>query len=185
MAKIQISDGTISSSAPINIKIGQISSSLTISSSSIDIENSYLTLPELVDEPGLPPPGRIALYVSSENSKLYYKNDFGDVYDLSNGNNSVYDDLYKINISSSTTLLPYQRVAFCRNNIQSSVAVILPLASQAQPKEYYFIKADSVTGSIIIYGNSADTINGLSTYELNGPNQSVVLISDGQNWFVF
>ena len=92
---------------------------------------------------------------------------------------------FKVNISSSTTLLPYQRVAFCRNNLQSSIAVILPLANQAQPKEYYFIKADSASGSIIIYGNSSDTINGQSTYELNGPNQSITLISDGQNWFVF
>lgn len=184
MAKIVIKDGELSSSAPINFKVGRSSASLNINSASLDLESAYLTLPELIEEPPLPPPGKIALYVSSEDSKLYYKNDFGDIYDLSYGNNST-NVLYKVNISSSTTLLPYQRVAFCKNTIHTSISVILPLASEAQPKEYYFIKADSVTGSIIIYGNSADLINGQSMYELNGPNQSVILISDGQNWFVF
>lgn len=184
MAKIVIKDGELSSSAPINFKVGGASASLNINSASLDLESAYITLPELIEEPPLPPPGKVALYVSSEDSKLYYKNDFGDVYDLSYGSNST-EILYKVNISSSTTLQPYQRVAFCKNNIQTSLAVILPLASQAQPKEYYFIKADSISGSIIIYGNSSDLINGQSTYELNGAHQSVILISDGQNWFVF
>jgi hypothetical protein len=183
MAKIVTSNGQISSSAPIDFKIGA-NSALRINSSSIDVENGYLTIPELIEPPDLPGPGKVAIYVSAEDSKLYYKNDFGDIYDLSYGNNSV-SNLYKINVSSSIILQPYQRAVFCKNSIQSSVAVILPLASEAQPKEYYFIKADSVSGSIIIYGNSSDTINGQSTYELNGPNQSVILISDGQNWFVF
>lgn len=183
MAKIVTSNGQISSSAPIDFKIGA-NSALRINSSSIDVENGYLTIPELIEAPSLPEPGKVAIYVSAEDSKLYYKNDFGDIYSLSQEANNT-SNVSKINISSSTTLMPYQTIAFCRNSIQSSVAVILPLASEAQTKEYYFIKADSITGSIIIYGNSADTINGQSTYELNGPNQSVILISDGQNWFVF
>jgi hypothetical protein len=183
MAKIVTGNGQISSSAPIDFKIGA-SSALRINSSSVDVETGYLTIPELIEPPNLPEPGRVAIYVSAEDSKLYFKNDLGDTYSLSQESANT-SNSFKVNVSSSTTLMPYQRVAFCRNNIQTSVAVILPLASQAEPKEYYFIKADSITGSIIIYGNSSDTINGQSTYELNGPNQSVTLISDGQNWFVF
>lgn len=98
MAKIVTSDGQISSSAPINVIIGAVSSSLYISSASIgigtttpdsalDIESGYITLPELVYEPETVniTPGKGALYLSGADSKIYFKNDLGDVYDLTTG----------------------------------------------------------------------------------------------------
>jgi hypothetical protein len=97
LAKIVTSNGQISSSAPINIKIGA-SSSLYISSGSIgigtttpdsalDIESGYITLPELAIEPETVniTPGKGALYLSGADSKIYFKNDLGDVYDLTLG----------------------------------------------------------------------------------------------------
>jgi hypothetical protein len=97
LAKIVTSNGQISSSAPIDIKIGA-SSSLYISSGSIgigtttpdsalDIESGYITLPELAIEPETVniTPGKGALYLSGADSKIYFKNDLGDVYDLTLG----------------------------------------------------------------------------------------------------
>lgn len=98
MAKIITSNGIISSSAPINIKIGAVSSSLYIDSGSIgigtttpdsalDLESGYITLPELAFEPETVniSPGKGALYLSGADSKIYFKNDLGDVYDLTLG----------------------------------------------------------------------------------------------------
>lgn len=98
MSKIITSNGQILSSESINIKIGEASSSLYINSSSIgigtltpdsalDLEFGYITLPELVYEPDTEniSPGKGALYLSAVDSKIYFKNDLGDVYDLTTG----------------------------------------------------------------------------------------------------
>lgn len=84
MAKIILKDGTISSSAGINIAISG-STVLSIGTSSLDLETSYLTLPELVEQPSIPAPGKGSLYISSSDSRLYYKNDLGDTYNLTTG----------------------------------------------------------------------------------------------------
>jgi len=94
-------------------------------------------------------------------------------------------DLTKISVSSSVSLSITQRAVFAKNNTSSSVSVTLPSASLADSKEYYIIKADSLTGSVIISGSSPNLINGQATYELNGPYQSVTLIHDGVDWFIF
>lgn len=98
MAKIITSNGQISSSAGINVKIGSVTSSLFIGSASIgigtttpdsalDIESGYITLPELASEPETSniSPGKGALFLSGADSKIYFKNDLGDVYDLTLG----------------------------------------------------------------------------------------------------
>lgn len=93
MAKIILKDGTISSSAGINIDISG-STILSIGTGSLDLQTDYLTLPELIDTPLVPQPGRGAIYISSSDSRLYYRNDLGDVYDLtsvSTGGNGTGD----------------------------------------------------------------------------------------------
>ena len=94
MAKIVTLNGQISSSAPIDFKIGASSSfyigngsigiGTTTPDSALDIESGYITLPELVYEPETVniTPGKGALYLSGSDSKIYFKNDLGDVYDL-------------------------------------------------------------------------------------------------------
>jgi hypothetical protein len=94
-------------------------------------------------------------------------------------------ELTKLIVSSSVSLSPTERAVFAKNNISSSLSVTLPSASLADSKEYYIIKADSVSGSVIISGSSPNLINGQSTFELNGPHQSVTLIHDGTDWYVF
>lgn len=81
MAKIILKDGTISSSAGINIDISG-TTVLSIGTASTDLQTEYLTLPELIDIPVVPQPGRGAIYISSSDSRLYYRNDLGDIYNL-------------------------------------------------------------------------------------------------------
>jgi hypothetical protein len=94
-------------------------------------------------------------------------------------------DLTKLIVSSSVSLTSTQRAVFAKNNISSSFSITLPSVSTADSKEYYIIKADSISGSVIISGSSPNLINGQSTFELNGPHQSVTLIHDGTDWYVF
>ena len=93
--------------------------------------------------------------------------------------------LTKLIVSSSTSLLTDQRAVFAKNNISSSLSITLPSASLADSKEYYVIKADSVSGSVSILPSSPDLINGASSFDLNGPYQSITLIHDGTDWYVF
>jgi len=91
VAKIITKNGLISSSAGIEFQTGA-SASLYVSSSgvgigtdspsaSLDIEDGEILLPEGF-EPGLPPAGKGYLYGSGSDSHVYWKNDLGDVFDL-------------------------------------------------------------------------------------------------------
>ncbi len=93
--------------------------------------------------------------------------------------------LEKTLVSASISLSASQRAVFAINNITSSLTITMPSVSTADSREYHIIKADSLTGSVFISGSSPDLINGQTSFELNGPYQSITLISDGTNWFVF
>jgi hypothetical protein len=94
-------------------------------------------------------------------------------------------ELTKLIVSSSVSLTSTQRAVFAKNNISSSFSITLPTVSSADSKEYHIIKADSISGSVIISGSSPNLINGQATYELNGPHQAVTLIHDGSDWYIF
>lgn len=93
--------------------------------------------------------------------------------------------LTKTIVTADKNLLPNEKAVFANNSLSQSVTVTLPSISIADSREYYIIKADSLTGSVFISGSSPNLINGQTAYELNGPYQSVVLIHDNTNWFVF
>lgn len=93
--------------------------------------------------------------------------------------------LPKLIVSSSISLTDTQRAVFVKNNISSSVTITLPSVATADSREYYIIKADSLSGSVTVSGSSPDLINGVSSFNLNGPFQSITLIIDGTNWFIF
>lgn len=93
--------------------------------------------------------------------------------------------LPKLVVSSSVLLTDTQRAVFAKNSDSSSVTITLPSVATADSREYYIIKADNLTGSITVSGSSPDLINGASFFDLNGPFQSITLIVDGINWFIF
>jgi hypothetical protein len=94
-------------------------------------------------------------------------------------------ELPKLIVSSSVSLTTTQRAVFATNMASSSISITLPSASLADSREYYVIKADSVSGSVDILPSSPNLINGTSSFQLNGPFQSVTLIHDGTDWYVF
>ena len=94
-------------------------------------------------------------------------------------------ELYRIITTTSVSLDATQCSVFAKNTVSSLVLVTLPDASTAKAKEYYFIKADILSGSVKIIGSGSNLINGTGSLELNGPYQSVTLITDGSDWYIF
>lgn len=94
-------------------------------------------------------------------------------------------ELYRIITTTSIQLDSTQCSVFAKNTVSSLVTITLPSAAAAKAKEYYFIKADTISGSIRIAASGSSVINGNSSFDLNGPYQSVTLITDGSDWFVF
>lgn len=113
MAKIITKNGLISSSAGIEFRT-PTSASLFVSgsgigigttspSASLDIESGFVLLPEIL-EPGLPPAGKGAIYMSGSDSHVYLKNDLGDVFDLTETVSGAAgtDELVKISANDTT-----------------------------------------------------------------------------------
>ncbi len=68
----------------------------------------------------------------------------------------------------------------------SSVTLTLPVASTVGKREYRIKKIDnSVSNIISITPSGGDTIDGAATYTLNVQYESVTLVSNGANWYIF
>jgi len=85
------------------------------------------------------------------------------------------------NYSLSTT----ERAIFVTNEASSSITVTLPNAASAESREYHITKADSRTGFVLIVPKNSELVNGKTQFGLHGPYQSVTLITDGTDWYVF
>ena len=48
-----------------------------------------------------------------------------------------------------------------------------------------FKKVDSGAGTVVITHHASETIDGANTFTISTQYQSIQLISDGTNWFVF
>jgi hypothetical protein len=94
-------------------------------------------------------------------------------------------ELYRIITTTSVQLDSTQVSVFAKNTVSSSIILTLPSAAAAKAKEYYFVKADTLSGSVRISASGSNLINGLSNFDLNGPYQSVTLITDGSDWYIF
>ena len=102
MSLITTKNGEISSSAAVTFSAG-VTGSLVLSS-------SYLILSESVNAPGTPASSKGALYASGSDGFLYWKNDAGNVYNLtetgSSGTGSVtsLDDLSDVDLTTTTPI---------------------------------------------------------------------------------
>lgn len=94
-------------------------------------------------------------------------------------------DLERVTTNTDRSLLATERAIFVTNEVSSSITVTLPNAASAESREYHVIKADSNSGSVVITAQAPDLVNGSSNFGLNGPYQSVTLITDGTDWYVF
>jgi hypothetical protein len=91
----------------------------------------------------------------------------------------------KILIDSDYTLGVTERAVFATNSVSPTVTITLPSATLAESREYYFVKSDDLAGNIVIAASGSEMVNGVSTFEMHGPHQSITLISNGTDWYVF
>ena len=94
-------------------------------------------------------------------------------------------ELEIVETSEDRTLLATERAVFVKNNLSSTVTITLPDAALAESREYHIAKADDVVGTVVIDASGSQQVNDDTTFELNGPHQSVTLISNGTGWYVF
>lgn len=99
--------------------------------------------------------------------------------------NESISTLQKVLTSEDYTLLATERAVFVKNDLSPTVTITLPDAALAESREYHIVKADSVVGTVIIAASGSQEVNDNNAFELNGPHQSVTLISNGTGWYVF
>jgi hypothetical protein len=160
-------------------------------SGSILDDFAYIDFDQNIDKmvifPGLKVSGSITASSNITASNAYFDVVTANTVSASNylGISATSTELPKLNVSSSVTLTTTQRAVFATNSISSSISITLPSASLADSREYYIIKSDSVVGSVNVLPSSPNLINGSSSFQLNGPYQSITLIHNGTDWYVF
>lgn len=87
--------------------------------------------------------------------------------------------------SEDRTLKTTERAVFVKNDLSSNVTITLPDATLADSREYHIAKADDIVGTVLLTASGSQELNGQKTFELNGPHQSVTLLSNGTGWYVF
>ena len=91
---------------------------------------------------------------------------------------------YKRNPQTTTyTTIENDVVIPCDAGSGAFTITLITAASKAG-KVYYFKKTDTSSNVVTLDANSTETIEGLLTWELRQPGDSVKIISDGTNWNV-
>ncbi len=86
------------------------------------------------------------------------------------------------NISKATTLAGGTQVILCDAS-SASFTVTLPTASSAQGRVYHIKKTDNSGNAVTVSGGGA-TIDGETTQVINVQYDSMMTISDGDNWHI-
>lgn len=165
MAKIILKDGTISSSAGIDISIAG-NKVLNINSSSLDLELSYLTLSELVQQPVMPAPSKGAIYISSSDSRLYFKNDLGDTYNLTTGGGSSGDIE---GVLAGTNLTGGGSSGTVTLNLATNLSALSSIES------FDITSSGTISGSTAIFSNTTTKLNGFKTSVSTKSSNSTIL----------
>lgn len=189
MAKIITKNGIFSSSAGVEFQTGA-SSSLFVSSSgvgigtnnpsaSLDIESGQVLLPEGI-EPSLPPVGKGYLYADGLDSHIYWKNDLGDVFDLTD--TSTVSGATGVNIRDEGVELPnspYDTLNFIGEEVSASDAgggVANITVSPNLRKLLYFVNEGPVEGYTGSYKEVAGGIfpSSVIWYTDSGKSKKIV-----------
>jgi hypothetical protein len=70
------------------------------------------------------------------------------------------------------------------NNTSGAITINLPAASGCTGRAYVIKKISGVSNNVVIDGNASETIDGATTRTLTLQYESVLIQSDGSNWFV-
>jgi len=96
------------------------------------------------------------------------------------------DTLTKYVIPAATTTYTAmdnsEDVAICQPNAGVTLTITLPAASSSDSKLIKFVRKTS-TGSVIIDGNSAETIDGQASVPFDAQYETLHLYCDGSEWF--
>lgn len=87
-------------------------------------------------------------------------------------------------INSNATLNTSQYVILV-NAASTNINITLPNATTAANYQYAIKKIDSSSNSVIISGSNSQTIDGETGISFNTQYEGVVLVNDGNNWFIF
>ena len=66
----------------------------------------------------------------------------------------------------------------------AGITLELPSAVSLSGRKITIMKVDTDVGAILVEGQPAQGINGLSTYEISNTYQSITVESDNSNWFI-
>ena len=96
------------------------------------------------------------------------------------------DTLTKYVIPAATTTytadMDNSEVVICQPNAGVTLTITLPAASSSDSKLIKFVRKTS-TGSVIIDGNSAETIDGQASVPFDAQYETLHLYCDGSEWF--
>jgi hypothetical protein len=146
------------SSGSNNIAIGyNIQTTYAAASNQINIGNTFYRDSS----------GRIGLGISNPNSSVQLS---GSV-------------AYSVESSNSTKYLGDQQYLLC-DAASGPFDVYLPTAAGHQGRTYTIKKKDSSSNAVTLHTTASESIDGLSSYNINVPNQYITLITDGSNWFI-
>jgi len=70
------------------------------------------------------------------------------------------------------------------NNTSGSITISLPPAAGASGRVYVIKKISGILNNVVIDGNLSETIDGATTATLSIQYNSVMIQSDGSNWFI-
>lgn len=85
-------------------------------------------------------------------------------------------------VTSSTNLTIVDRIVFVRCS-DSDITLYLPDARQYEHDALLIKKIDNTTFKVKIKPIYAQKIDDQDEYELNDPQESVYLVTDGNNWY--
>jgi hypothetical protein len=94
-----------------------------------------------------------------------------------------YKDVAVTSVTTTYTALSTDEVISASAS-GASFTITLPTAVGTTGRQYTIKKTDSTSNTVTIDGNSAETIDGATTYVLNEKNQAVRIVSNGSNWIV-
>ena len=87
-------------------------------------------------------------------------------------------------ITETTSLGTGPSIYFVQENDDGEYTATLPSPSSMSGRFIIFITVSYSESGFVILPNGSETIQGGSSYSMNGPGASVTMWCDGNNWYV-
>ncbi len=91
---------------------------------------------------------------------------------------------YSITTKTANYTATASDYAIICNNTSGAITISLPAASGCSGRTYVIKKISGVTNNVVIDPNASENIDGAATRTLTVQYESVLIQSDGSNWFV-